>query len=86
MFWEGRGSATSLQFIGLSLLGEHSWESKKANDPAASPYEHANRDFPGRPVVRTLRFHCLGSIPGRGTKIPQAMWHGNKNANKSSGE
>ena len=35
-----------------------------------------NRDFPGGPVVRTWRFHCrdLGSIPGRGTKIPQAAW------------
>ena len=28
-------------------------------------------------MVRTLRFHChgLGSIPGRGTKILQAMRH-----------
>ena len=33
------------------------------------------RDFPGRPGVKTLHFHCrgTGSIPGRGTKIP---WHG----------
>ena len=32
------------------------------------------RDFPGGPVVRTLRFHCRGSgsIPGQGTKILQA--------------
>ena len=30
-------------------------------------------EFPGGPVVRTLRFHCLaGSIPGWGIKIPQA--------------
>ena len=29
--------------------------------------------FPGGPVGRTLRFHCLGSIPGWGTKIPQAL-------------
>ena len=39
-------------------------------------------EFPGTPVVRTLRFHwvnpgmVLGSIPGRGSKIPQAMQHG----------
>ena len=35
------------------------------------------REFPGSPVVRTLRCHChgLGSIPGWGTKIPQATWH-----------
>ena len=38
------------------------------------------RDFPGSPVVRTLRFHCraMGLIPGRGTKIPQATWCGPK--------
>ena len=32
------------------------------------------REFPGGPVVRTRRFHCQGSgsIPGQGTKIPQA--------------
>lgn len=32
--------------------------------------------IPGGPVVRTRRLHCHGpdSAPGRGTKIPQAMW------------
>ena len=41
---------------------------------------HHSRDSPGGPVVRTLRFHCqgLGSIPGWGTKIPKATWHGQK--------
>ena len=31
-------------------------------------------EFPGGPVIRTWHVHCrcLGSIPGRGTKIPQA--------------
>ena len=31
-------------------------------------------EYPVGPVVRTHRFHChgLGSIPGWGTKIPQA--------------
>ena len=31
-------------------------------------------------MVRTWRFHCrgVGSIPGRGTKIPQVAWHGQK--------
>ena len=35
------------------------------------------REFPGSLVVRTLCCHChgLGSIPGWGTKIPQATWH-----------
>ena len=33
-----------------------------------------SREFPGGPVVRTQRFHCLGQglTPGRETKIPQA--------------
>ena len=30
-------------------------------------------EFFGGPVVRTLIARGLGSIPGRGTKIPQAM-------------
>lgn len=32
--------------------------------------------IPGGPVIRTRRLHCHGpdSAPGRGTKIPQAMW------------
>ena len=35
-------------------------------------------DFPGSPVVKTLRFHCRGwgSIPRWGTKIPYAAWCG----------
>ena len=39
------------------------------------------REFPGGPVVRTPRSHCrgLGSIPGQGTKIPQAAWCGQIN-------
>ena len=41
-------------------------------------------DFPGGPVVKTLRFHCrgAGSIPGRGTKILHAVWHGQKKKKK----
>ena len=32
-------------------------------------------DFPGGPVVKTLRFQCrgMGSIPGQGTKIPHSV-------------
>ena len=35
-------------------------------------------------MVRTRCFHCwgLGSIPGQGTKIPQAVWHGKKERKK----
>ena len=42
--------------------------------------KNCHREFPGGPVVRTQCFHCcgLGSIPGRGTKIPQDVWHGQK--------
>ena len=37
-------------------------------------------EFLGGPVVRTWRSHChgLGSVPGRGTKIPQAEWRGQR--------
>ena len=37
-------------------------------------------EFPGNPVVRTWRSHCWGpgSIPGRGTKIPQTVRWGLK--------
>ena len=43
-------------------------------------------EFPGGPVVRTRRFHCCGlsSIPGQGTKIPQAAWHGQKKKKKKN--
>ena len=42
------------------------------------------REFPGCPVVRTWCFHCCGpgSIPGRGTKIPQATQCGQKKKKK----
>ena len=35
------------------------------------------RDFPSGPVVKTLSFDArgIGSIPGQGTKISQAMRH-----------
>ena len=37
-----------------------------------------DREFPGSPVVRARCFQCCGpgSIPGWGTKIPQAMKYG----------
>ena len=36
------------------------------------------KDFLDSPVVKTQHFHCHGpsSIPGQGTKILQALWHG----------
>ena len=41
-------------------------------------------EFPGSLVVRTRCFHCRGpgSIPGRGIKIPQATWCGQKKKKK----
>ena len=43
-------------------------------------------DSPGVPVVKNPPCNArdVGSIPGQGTKIPYAMWHGQKNT-KSSG-
>ena len=43
-------------------------------------------EFPGSPAVRTRHFHCgsPGSILGRGTKIPQAVQHGQKNKTKQN--
>ena len=40
----------------------------------------SKREFPGNPVARTHTFNArgLGSIPGRGTKILQAMWYSQK--------
>ena len=45
------------------------------------------REFPDGPVVRTQHFHCcdLGSIPGWGTKVPQAVWPKKKKKNQISG-
>ena len=36
-----------------------------------------NWDFLGGPVVKTLHFHRRGTVflPGRGTKIPYAVWY-----------
>ena len=38
------------------------------------------RELPGDPVVRTRTFTAVGpgSIPGQGTKILKAEWHGQK--------
>ena len=43
-----------------------------------------NAKFPGSPVVRTQCFHCWGpgSIPGWGTKIPEAVLHAAKKKKK----
>ena len=40
--------------------------------------ELCTRDSPGGPLVKTLCFHCMGSIPGQGTKIPHAVQLGPK--------
>ena len=43
----------------------------------------SKRDFPGGPVVKTPCFHWgVGSIPGRGTKIPHATRHGQEKKKK----
>ena len=42
-------------------------------------------DFPGSPVVKTRASSAggMGLIPGGGTKIPHAAWHGQKKKNKT---
>ena len=37
-------------------------------------------DLPGGPVLKTRHFHCRGqgSIPGQGTNILHAVWHGQR--------
>ena len=39
------------------------------------------RDLPGSPMVSTPPSNARGavSIPGQGTKIPHAVWHGTTN-------
>ena len=51
-------------------------------------FEFVWREFPGGPVVRTQCFHCWsqGSVPGPGTKIPQAVWHGQKKGKSKNNE
>ena len=40
--------------------------------------------FPGSPMVKICTFNAggMGSIPGQGTKIPHASWHGQKKKKK----
>ena len=42
------------------------------------------RDFPGSSVSKTPLFQCrgMGSVPGWGTKIPQATWYSQKKKRK----
>ena len=42
-------------------------------------------EFPGGPAVKTRVFTAvdLSLTPGRGTKIPQAVWCSPKNKNKN---
>ena len=58
-------TGNSTQYSVMAYMGK---ESKKRVD----------RDFSGGPVVQTPCFHRrgAGSIPGQGTKIPHAAWHG----------
>ena len=45
------------------------------------------RDFPGSSVGKTPLFQCrgMGSVPGWGTKIPQATWYSQKKKKKKEG-
>ena len=48
--------------------------------------EVKQKDIPGGLVVKTQHFHCWGpgSIPGRGTKVPEALLHGQKKRRKKT--
>lgn len=48
------------------------------------PEKYKLQDFPGLPVVRDLPCNAedSGSIPGRGTKFPQAILHSQKENGK----
>ena len=77
--------------INISFKGKHlslipatniAWpKKKKVTVHLQSELNPCFREFPGSPVVRTQHFHCwsLGSIPGWGTKIPQAIVQLQKN-------
>ena len=79
----GKGGRRKACGLGVQAEAALAWEELVTNhEQESSPLGerehiiHARREFPGGPVVRTRRFHChgLGSIPGWGTKIPQAGW------------
>ena len=60
-------------------MGFSAWEKGDANiglvwlKKKCSPWE-----FPGSPVVSAFAAEGMGSIPGQGTKILQAVWHSEK--------
>ena len=58
---------------------------KQRRPGAAETKQNSPRNFPGSPVVKTSHFPCrkhMGSIPGQGTKIPHAAWHGHPRTRK----
>ena len=66
----------------LPLLqpGDHSWFGDLTPCSQGTVNKIYLRDFPSRPVVKTPCCQCreMGSIPGYGTKILHALWHGQK--------
>ena len=59
----------------LTLSGSMDGETESAS---ASKIQGC-QEFPGGPVTRTLTAGGTGSIPGQGTKIPQAVWLNKQN-------
>ena len=64
----------------MGVVSRNSSESRQGDRYGSKKKKHSAREFPGGPVVRTPCFHCggVGSIPGQGTKIPQAVQCGQK--------
>ena len=63
----------------LWAAAEERW-AHLAGSKRGSESKQAEWEFPGGLLVSISGFHChgLGSIPGRGTEIPQAEWLGKK--------
>ena len=66
------GSCWIMHFRKTRKRKAHSWNSKSHTEKCL---KWVLREFPGDPVVKTLLSlpRALGSIPGLGTKIPQAV-------------
>ena len=69
---------------------EGPWRSVQYRSPIRCSIQHGSqkwkhREFPGDPVVglHALPAEGLCSIPGRGTKNPQAVQHGQKKKNEA---
>ena len=73
------GRAWQATVHGVSRVG-HDLAIKAPPPPMKEGSRSQGVDFAGGAEVKTQHFHCkgVGSIPGWATKVPHAMWHGQK--------